>query len=1159
MRDLNGNQFKGKKNKRRLSTKFLTVFFIPFLFGTIISTVVVIIYINIAQQKLVGNSKVQLAFENSKEKASIPIIINAKFHIIDNIEKYLNNLVKIRQIYLSLKVKLNMFNMKTIILSTFFNSINKNEIKNFNESYILNNEDPEFLLSHAKWFVNKTINNTQELDDNNLISKQLYYFSYLIPLLKTIINISHKESLIYIMSTSNDLIIKYPIKKKYINGSDFNYQINRRDCLNSSENYPNYFYYKCRPFYISMKNAEKINYSFSISDIYKFASGNYGISICIQFNDFLTDGKIIICQDLNFNVLNEILNSLNSKLEGYFFVTKINSKIPIYYPYIFDIEEYKEISKMEFTLNNKYYSNEISEFRKNEKYLNQIFENNSNITFNTYKNGDLYKYTITPIFFNFGDNNTFSQKHFLSIIFVRPKIINIEQYQDSKITNVFISLLFSIMACIQLLLTKYLISSLVKMLIKPIKLIKKLLQTDFEVNTDNNINNNIMNNYNNNNNNNILQRNNTSISKDNIISENSPLLNHSNLSGKTNENEISFITNYSLFNNNYLSLVNNENENNENNTSSSSSSNQSDDDEDNNNNKTNNIQKLFIKFVDLKNSFKSFDDQTNENIPYLVHAQNIFSNINNIGASSTCQSNISSFFIKKKEFDKAISHLNEGIKNIRNKILISSNQDDLKRQFKTENLTNRYLKLFYCYKSYFKYLKKIKKKNPNELINNNFYIDHHIEKYKKNVNEYLELINKINDEKDLCLALLEKVEEIIQFEIIPSKNYHNQNLSQDELLKKQLQIKNILELFKQIDKINDNKFSQNYNVIQLINILKFDTEIVKAMDIPPSVLIQRTNYLKGKFYLKCCHYKKAISFFENALIYNKVGNIRIIISSIKKLIKISETYLNLVKNDIEIHKNESKYKYELRDDNLRKQILINYIYNLKKEIKVYEYHKKDICFILNLSNISSVHSDRFHNLHKVLMNIYENILTYKDRISIIAYIDGIFKFILDLNKKTIENDNFLYEQLQNITSIINIDFSKKSSSLFQSLPKADESILSKSIQFAYQYLRKKQMGNLTQKRENWYIYLTNDISLSEIKQLKKKSLKKYFNNRDEDNSNNVIVLFYENVKIKNEIVNWLKYNKSCVIVRNEIDKLKNIMGTSGEMQQINFDFEKYKD
>ena len=85
-----------------------------------------------------------------------------------------------------------------------------------------------------------------------------------------------------------------------------------------------------------MKNAEKINYSFSISDIYKFASGNYGISICIQFNDFLTDGKIIICQDLNFNVLNEILNSLNSKLEGYFFVTKINSKIPIYYPYIFD-------------------------------------------------------------------------------------------------------------------------------------------------------------------------------------------------------------------------------------------------------------------------------------------------------------------------------------------------------------------------------------------------------------------------------------------------------------------------------------------------------------------------------------------------------------------------------------------------------------------------------------------------------------------------------------------------------------------------------------------------------------------------------------------------------------------------------------------------------
>ena len=72
-------------------------------------------------------------------------------------------------------------------------------------------------------------------------------------------------------------------------------------------------------------------------------------------------------------------------------------------------------------------------------------------------------------------------------------------------------------------------------------------------------------------------------------------------------------------------------------------------------------------------------------------------------------------------------------------------------------------------------------------------------------------------------------------------------------------------------------------------------------------------------------------------------------------------------------------------------------------------------------------------------------------------------------------------------------------------------------------------------------------------------MKKYFNSRDDNNLNNLVILFYENIKIKNELLNWIKYNKSCIIIRNEIDKLKNIMGTNGEIQKINYDIEKYKD
>jgi hypothetical protein len=96
MKEIGFNKFKNrKKKKKRLSTKFLTVFFIPFFFGTLISTIVVIVYINIADEKLINNIKVQQTFENSKDKSSIPIILNAKFFIFDYFQKYINNLIKI--------------------------------------------------------------------------------------------------------------------------------------------------------------------------------------------------------------------------------------------------------------------------------------------------------------------------------------------------------------------------------------------------------------------------------------------------------------------------------------------------------------------------------------------------------------------------------------------------------------------------------------------------------------------------------------------------------------------------------------------------------------------------------------------------------------------------------------------------------------------------------------------------------------------------------------------------------------------------------------------------------------------------------------------------------------------------------------------------------
>ena len=275
------------------------------------------------------------------------------------------------------------------------------------------------------------------------------------------------------------------------------------------------------------------------------------------------------------------------------------------------------------------------------------------------------------------------------------------------------------------------------------------------------------------------------------------------------------------------------------------------------------------------------------------------------------------------------------------------NIDELKKKIKNENLINRYIKLFYCYNKYFKMIKKkYKNKTSYELNVDSFYITHHIKIYKKCLDDYIYRVKEFIGGKDLCIGLLAKLEEKISFELPSLKEenkenefYKNIKISISKNDKEKI-INEIIELFKEVDKLNNSKISiNNYNIVHLINLLKFDSDIVNAMDVPPSILIQKTNYLKGKFHLKCYDYKSAIEHFENTLEYGKIGDIEITINAYKYLIKISKIYLDLVNNDIEYHSHEYKNKIELKEDKQRKEILENYINNLNNQIKNFKYTK----------------------------------------------------------------------------------------------------------------------------------------------------------------------------------------------------------------------------
>ena len=586
----------------------------------------------------------------------------------------------------------------------------------------------------------------------------------------------------------------------------------------------------------------------------------------------------------------------------------------------------------------------------------------------------------------------------------------------------------------------------------------------------------------------------------------------------------------------------------------------------------------------------------------------MFNEINNLEASSLCESNISSLFIRSGQFDKAISHLYNGIEDINRKIFpkihnnknkdIKINIDEIKKKIKNENLINRYLKLFYCYQQYFKMIKKIYKNKCSsyELNINSFCITHHIKIYKKCLDDYIHRVKEYIGGKDLCIGLLAKLEEKISFELpsfkeVNKENEFFKNMKNINKNDKEKIIYEIFELFKEVDKLNNNKISiNNYNVVHLINLLKYDSDIVNVMDIPPSILIQKTNYLKGKFHLKCYDYKNAIDHFENTLEYGKIGDIEITINAYKYLIKIAKIYLNLVKNDIEFHSQENKHKLELKEDKLRKEILENYINGLNNQIKKFKYIPKDICIILNFGNISKTNdlnlNEKISNIQKIILNIYENITTNKDRIGILEYKNNDYRFLITLRNKSEENEQkfneilenleiFLYSSLDNnnkidnsnnksnnnSSKIINLENKEKNKNKNKEEKGKNALCLFNSIKYCKGYLKMKQLNYIKNNIvDNWFIFITCAMSDEEIEEILQKPI--YDNLFPfEDKNSNLIIIFYETISddIKSKLKKWIKYNKSSVLIKDELIKLKEIMGTKGEQQKIIFELEKYKD
>lgn len=1229
-----------ENNHKKLSRKFITSFFLPYLIGTIISILYVFFIFSVSPSSINSKDELLKILKEKEFKKTLPLLLAGIYSINNIFQTYIDNLNRIASYYKynSKKLVNNVnLNKKLEIINKFsFNGVNDDQIHKFHNLYNKYNNNYEYLLNQGKWFIDL---NKIELDKEKDITiiNQLFSSINLIPLLKTILKVTNiyyeTEEIsneIYIMFSESELYFKYPIIYEYIYGKDLRALYMTTSCKTKNEQYPQYYYFKCRPYYSFLLKELNKGYNVAITDIYKFIDGNYGITICMQFKDVISENNdlVSICHDLEMETIKNQLNSINNKIPGYMFLMKVGSEVPLYYPNQFNVN-YINLANMEFSIKDEYYNDEISLFVKNITTIIAEYKYNKTntdiVSFDISKNNEKYNYSLFPIYFNLPEKS--EPIHLLTLVYVNPYQ---KDYQlEYLYSTICISSVYLMMACFLLLLSKYLISSIAKNIVRPIKIIKDLLEQDFEINTtdnhdeiynkNNDINNNIISKEKKNNYLKFSNTINNEINEDNIDNMNkinrkesfimtdlnttNNILNESNIG--TNKNSTT-LENNNMTTNINMRLLDNEDDSSDDDNSSSFDN---DEEIDKTKYRSNNIQQLFMKLVDLKNAFKCIEDTklSSDKLSNLVYAQNVFNEINNLEASSLCESNISSLFVKSEQFDKAISHLYNGIEDINKKIFpqsqgiknkdIKLNIDELKKKIKNENLLNRYIKLFYCYQKYFKTIKKkYKNKAHYELNVDSFYITHHIKLYKKCLDDYIYRVKEYIGGKDLCVGLLAKLEEKISFELPSFKDINKDNefyinikssLTKNDKAKI---INEIFELFKEVDKLNNNKISiNNYNVVHLINLLKYDSDIVNAMDIPPSILIQKTNYLKGKFHLKCYDYKMAIEYFENTLEYGKIGDIEITINTYKYLIKISQIYLNLINNNIEFNSNENKNRLELKEDKQRKEILESFIKKLKSEINNFRYIPKDICIILNLGNTSKANdlsiNEKFSNIKKILKDIFENITTNKDRIGIMEYKNNDYRFLITLRNKDEKNEKkineilenlelFLYSSLENKNNINNNSSMNRSrgyslaSNFSQNKEKdkikEDKGVnslcLFNSIKYCKRYLKMKQMNISNNLVDNWFIFVTCGLSHDDINEIIQKPINEALFPYDEKN-NNLIIIFYDNIPedSKRKLKKWIKYNKSNILNKDELIKLKEIMGTKGEKQKVIFELEKYKD
>ena len=845
-----------------LKSIFFKSFFFPFLSGIILSTLVITIFLGIFTNNYYDKRTSKNIIDIEKKNSEIKI-------------KSINTIVTT---YIS-KLQISL-NEQIIFYKKIANDLLKDEnshifqfdymasVLNINEDFCDYFYDESLYMGAWLYDQYSSDENFDELEKD--IKQQLIAYSNIIPNLDSIMEVTwYDASPYFFYFEKTDLYITFPLSYECGDAwlgdlTDFSEFYENTECMDENGEFYKIYKLKCEGFFINMiksrTNAFDNNYlssqnkSIFINNFYfdKPEFAKYELTLCIEFDDPISNGKGYACVFTTYYELCESLDYLNSNMKGYFFVSNVGYNNVLFYPLA--KRKSKTPSQFIFDWNYDFYLDEKVKFYEQIKkffssnYIDNLGDNifdeiyingkNSNEQY-FYLNGEALNYSIYPVIV---ENTRGQKEHILSIVYIYNNSIYFEDlkaYESSMVFKIILELILIIVFGSGLLYIIYLtFDSLSKYIVIPIKnvnymlkginiggenrlkyldFLKKIQDENLEKlekiyflenqknKTENEIiedsYNDIMNNYEQNNYNLINKENINDLNKDNIES-------YSEIKYDEESNYIEKEYKFYDFDEQLLQYRPLE------------------------------IEKLVKSLMDIKGALilTSEDREINKIINY-SYSEEIFKNFKNKEGAIICQSNLGNLQSQLKKYDKAIYHLALSLQDNKLKRFLNKNLNDEldesdfllntisnyftkeknkeKTNILTEKQTNsikdgfsqkeigilinkRYCRLIYAYYKFFKNLQKFNKSNY-EIVKGQFMntLFHTINYYHKIIVQFIFLSYVKNDLIKIGESILDYIEFLIKFKFKTSLdekhflNYHYRE--QPEYKEKQNKKKKIFD------------------------------------------------------------------------------------------------------------------------------------------------------------------------------------------------------------------------------------------------------------------------------------------------------------------------------------------------------------------------------